>query len=356
MTVTGDVQTVLAGVSRLELGQLPTPLHLAPRLSEELGVPMWFKRDDLTGIGLGGNKARALEYLLADALDQDADCLVTGAGSQSNWTMLAALTAVRCGLEPFVVCYGDAIVPDRGNQLLHRQIGTTIRFTGDPERSSVDDVIELVATELRALGRRPYVIPRGGATSVGALGYLRASVELTAQLATLPSPPTTLWLAVGSGGTCAGLVAGAALLPTPYDIVGVTVSRPVHEITAQVSRLAGGAGDLVGGFAYLMRRHAVAEPGVSPHQVGKGTTAAVVTPTVDIRDGWIGPGYGTASAEGHAAAELVARTESLFLDPVFGAKAMAALIDACRSGAVAGPVAFLVSGGAPTLFAGLAGS
>lgn len=322
--MTREVHSGLAGIARVEFATLPTPLHPAPRLSDALGVPVWFKRDDLTGIGLGGNKVRTLEYLLADALGRGCDCLVTGAGPQSNWTMLAALTAIRCGLEPYVVCYGDP-VPDRGNLLLHRTLGTTIRFTGDPERSSVDGGIEELATELRTLGRRPYVVPRGGATPVGALGYLRASIELTTQLAPLPEPPTTLWLAAGSGGTCAGLVAGAALLPTSYDVVGVTVSRPVPEITAQVCRLAAAAGELVG--------------------------TPVSEPAVDIRGGWTGPGYGLTSAEGDQAAALVARTESLFLDPVFGAKAMAGLIDACRTGQVAGPVLFLVSGGAPTLFA-----
>lgn len=324
MTPLGRVRAALAGISRVELATVPTPLQLASRLSDELAVPIWFKRDDLTGIGLGGNKVRPLEYLLADALGQGCDSLVTGAGPQSNWTMLAALTALRSGLEPFVVCYGDP-VPDVGNLLLHRKLGTKIYFTADPERSSVDSGIEQLAAELRGLGRHPYVVPRGGATAVGALGYVRASVEMAAQLVRMPEPPTALWLAAGSGGTCAGLVAGAALLQASYDVVGVTVSRPVPEITAQVSRLATAAGELLG--------------------------TPVTEPAVDIRGGWIGPGYGVPSPEGEQAAALVARAESVFLDPVFGAKAMAALIDACRSGEVVGPVAFLVSGGASTLFA-----
>ncbi|MGI8691598.1 MAG: 1-aminocyclopropane-1-carboxylate deaminase/D-cysteine desulfhydrase [Geodermatophilaceae bacterium] len=323
MTVTSELPAALERIGRVELATLPTPLHQAHRLSEELGVSIWFKRDDLTGIGLGGNKVRTLEYLLADAISQGCDCLVTGAGAQSNWTMLAALTAARCGLEPFVVCYGDP-VPDRGNLLLHRGIGTSIRFTGDPERSSVDGGMQELATQLRGLGRRPYVVPRGGATPVGALGYVRASLELAVQLAAIPDAPTTLWLAAGSGGTCAGLVAAAVLLRTSYDVVGVTVSRPVAEITAQVAHLATAASELIG--------------------------MPVEDPAVDIRGGWIGPEYGAASPEGDRAAALVARTECVFLDPVFGAKAMAALIDACRSEQLAGPVIFLVSGGAPTLF------
>ncbi len=322
-TTAWDLSSRLALIPRIEFASLPTPLHPAPRLSAELGVPAWFKRDDLTGIGLGGNKVRALEYLLADALDRDCDCLVTGAGPQSNWTMLAALTAIRCELDPYVVCYGDPS-PDRGNLLLHRDLGTSIRFTGDPERSSVDGGMQDLADELRAAGRRPYVLPRGGATATGSLGYVRASIELSGQLAAVPEPPTTLWLAVGSGGTCAGLVAAATALAPSYDVVGVTVSRPVPEITAQVSRLAADAATLIRAPAGDAR--------------------------VDIRGGWIGPGYGEASADGDRAAALVARTESVFLDPVFGAKAMAALLTAGRSGQLTGPVVFLVSGGAPTLF------
>lgn len=312
-----------AAPARVELATVPTPLHRADRLSERLGADLWFKRDDLTGIGLGGNKIRVLEYLLADALAIGCDCLVTGSGPQSNWTMLAALTAIRTGLEPFVVCYGDE-APAWGNLLLHRRLGVQLSFTGDPERSSVDGAMQELAADLRAQGRRPYVVPRGGATAVGALGYLRASIELAVQLDELGLSPTQLWLATGSGGTTAGLVAGAALLQTSYDVVGVTVSRPAPEITAQVRELAGETLRLAG--------------------VPAGN------PTVDIRDGCIGPGYGLASPEGDAAAHLVAMTESLFLDPVFGAKAMAGLIAAAHAGELNGPVVYLVTGGAPTLF------
>jgi D-cysteine desulfhydrase len=150
------------------------------------------------------------------------------------------------------------------------------------------------------------------------------------------------------------MVAAAAMQVSAFDLVGVTVSRPVDDITAQVRRLASGACDLVGSaFAYRAQRPAEADIGASAHLVGKGSLVTEVP--VDIRDGWIGPGYGVASPAGDQAAGLLARTESVFLDPVFGAKAMAALIDACRSGAVTEPVAFLVSGGAPTLFTGSAG-
>jgi len=318
-----------SGQPRVPLVLEPTPLYPASRLSAELGVAVLLKRDDLTGLGLGGNKLRGLEYLIADALGQGCDCLVTGAGPQSNWTMLAALACLRYQIEPHVVCYGSSAA-DEGNMRLHRWLGVDVRFTGDPDRSSVDAGIEAAAAELRAAGRRPYPVPRGGATPLGALGYVRASMELAAQLAALGEQPSGLWLATGSCGTQAGLVAGAALTGAPYEVVGVTVSRPGAECRERVRALAAGAAAL------------------------GGITAGLAGPAV--LGGWIGPGYGAASAEGGKAARMIAAAEGIFLDPVFGAKAMAALIAECRAGRVRGTQVFLVSGGAPTLFTGSAGA
>lgn len=316
----------LLSLPRVPLALTPTPLQPAPRLSEACGVDVWLKRDDLTGVGLGGNKVRGLELLLADALAIGADCLVTGAGPQSNWAMLAALAARRCGLDPFLVFYGDP-VPPSGNLLLDALIGAEIRYTGAAERTSVDAGIEALAADLRASGRRPYVLPRGGATVLGAAGYARASLELAEQLDGAGLEPVALWLATGSCGTQAGLVAGARWLRTGYDVVGVTVSRPVDECVARVATLAAGVGELIG----------------SPVPAGPADDVTVL-------GGHLGPGYGKPSAEGERATRLVARTEGVFLDPVFGAKAMAALLDWAAGGG-SGPVVFLVSGGAPTLFA-----
>ena len=311
---------------RVALVTAPTPLHPAPRLSAALGTEVWFKRDDLTGLGLGGNKVRGLEYLLGDALERGCDCLVTGAGPQSNWAMLAALAARRCGLDPYLVCYGPPVAP-AGNMLLDRMIGADVTFTGELDRASVDPALEKVRDALAAAGRRPYVVPRGGATARGAAGYVRATAELDDQLRAAGVRPSELWLPTGSCGTQAGLVAGAAWREAPYRVVGVTVSRPRDECVARVRALAGGASEFLG-------------------------LPAADADDVTVRGGYLGPGYGVPSAAGEAAARLVTRTEGLFLDPVFGAKAMAALADAARAGRVSGPVVFLVSGGAPTLFAG----
>ncbi len=329
--------TTLPPLPRVRLATLPTPLRPAPRLSAAIGTEVWLKRDDLTGFGLGGNKVRALEYLVGEATSAGFDCLVTGGGPQSNWTMLAALAARCCGLDGYLVFYGEP-QPAAGNLLLARQAGAMIRFTLDQERASVDREVAALGAELEAAGRRPYLLPRGGATPLGAVGYVSACLELAEQLAADQLEPAQLWLATGSCGTQAGLVAGARWLRFPFEVVGVAVSRPVDESLRRVEELAEGAAKLLG-----TRPPATAEsPSGDPAPASGG-------PAPTVLGGYLGPGYGIPSADGDLAATLVARTEGVFLDPVFGAKAMAALLTAARSAPPAGPVVFLVTGGAPTV-------
>ena len=319
--------TGLLDVPRIRLGTLPTPLHPAQRLSEALGVEVWFKRDDLTGLGLGGNKVRGLEFLLADAVAQGCDVLVTGGGPQSNWAMLAALAARTRGLDSVLVNFGDAPPEPAGNHALAVLAGATLRFTGDPDRSTVDAAVDAVCHDLRAAGRRPYGVHRGGANAVGALGYVLCGLELATQLAEADLQPRQLWLATGSCGTQAGLVAAASWLRPPYEVVGVTVSRPAAEARDRVARIAHEAATLLGTPA----------PSGVPH----------------VLDGFLGPAKGRRSPEGDAAAAIVACTEGVFLDPVFAAKAMAGLLASARGETdtpLEGPVVFLVTGGAPTLF------
>jgi D-cysteine desulfhydrase len=314
-------------LARVALGALPTPLLPAPRLSGALGIEVWLKRDDLTGLGLGGNKVRALEYLLGTAIDEQATHLVTGGGPQSNWTALAALAAARCGLEADLVVYGPAR-PASGNLLLAELAGASVRFTGDPDRASVDRVAAALGDELRASGSRPLVLPRGGATPTGAVGYAVAAAELAGQASEAGLERPEVWLATGSCGTQAGLVAGLSRVDPAWKVIGVSVSRPVAECRQRVADLATGAADLL----------ALPGPTASPDDV-------------IVLDGHIGPGYGQPSAAGQAAAALAARTEGVLLDPVFAAKAMGALAEAAGAGRCRGPVIFLVTGGAPTLFA-----
>jgi D-cysteine desulfhydrase len=319
----------LAEVPRVPLGTFPTPLQEAPRLSAALGLRVLIKRDDLTGLGLGGNKVRKLEYLVAEALGQGADVLVTGGGPQSNHTALTALAARRAGISAHLVFYGSPRPgPPAGNGILNRLSAAEVTYTGDDQRASVDPALEATAEKLRAEGHTPYVIPRGGATALGCTGYVRASLELAGQLAEDGLSPTHLVLATGSCGTQAGLVSGARWLQASYRVLGVTVSRPRAECVERIRVLARGSAELLG-----------LDPGDAEDAEGG----------IEVLAGYLGPGYGKASPEGGAAMELMARTEGLLLDPTFTAKAMAALVDLAAELAP-GPVVFLHTGGAPAAF------
>jgi D-cysteine desulfhydrase len=306
----------LTGAPRVRLATLPTPLQAAPRLSDALGLEVWVKRDDLTGVGLGGNKARKLEFLLGDARAWGADVVVTGGGPGSNHIQITATAAARLGLGCVLVLYGDRPRPEPLNLRLARLAGAQVRFTGDPDRGSVDAGLDVIVGRLERNGRRPYRIGRGGATAVGCLGYVEAAFELAEQVDGLV--PEVVVLATGSCGTQAGLVLGAALAGASWRLYGVSVSRPVAECRERIGNLARGAANVLG---------------VSATPAG-----------IAVVDG-IGPGYGRPSRAGQAAAGLAARTEGLFLDPVFTAKAMAALVAEAHAGSLTGPVVFLHTGG-----------
>ena len=315
---------------RIPLATLPTPLLQAPRLSEALGAEVWIKRDDMTGLLLGGNKARKLEFLCGEAQAQGADTLVTGGGGGSNHVQLTAAAATRLGLGCVVVCYGSAPSPEPLGLRLTRRLGAEVVFTGSPDRASVDARLEEVAAKLTADGRQPFVIPRGGASAVGAVGYAVAALELREQLDAEGVLLATVLLATGSCGTQAGLVAGASVLcGGRLGVLGVPVSRPPEEVVERVARLATGCAARL------------------------GSEQAFDNSSVHLLGGYLGPGYGKASPEGDEAAEFALRTEGLVLDPVFTAKAMAALIAEARAGRIAGPIVFLHTGGTPAALAAL---
>ncbi len=338
-----------AGLPRCRLATLPTPLLPAPRWSEAVGVDVWIKRDDLTGLLLGGNKARKLEFLCGEALAEGCDTLVTGGGAGSNHVQLTAAAAARLGLACVAVCYGTA--PGPGSEplglRLTARLGADVIFTGSPERESVDAGLEEAAAKLLADGRHPYVIPRGGASAVGAVCYAVAAVVLAGQLAAAGLAGATVVLATGSCGTQAGLLAGTALdrhlwervdpenRPDPFPdparlrVLGVPVSRPPEECIERVARLATGCAERLGS--------------------GRVFNAD----DVELLGGHFGPAYGTASPEGDEAAALAASTEGFLLDPVFTAKAMAALIAEARASRLTGPVVFLHTGGTPAALAAL---
>jgi 1-aminocyclopropane-1-carboxylate deaminase/D-cysteine desulfhydrase-like pyridoxal-dependent ACC family enzyme len=311
----------------VRLAELPTPLVAAPRLAAALGVPsLHVKRDDLTGFAVAGNKARQLEQLLDEAVAAGADTLVTGGTIGSNFIQAAAAAAAFADLQCSLVLAGSRTRGDAHPNLAAATAwGAELHWTDDADRRSVDAALDRVARQLTGRGRRPHVVPRGGATAIGAMGYRLAVDELLAQLPVPDpeAPPSVVVVACGSGGTLAGLVAGAVAHDRPFSVVGASVSRPPDALRMDVLRLAQGIA------------------------TRRGERAAVADDVclVDAR----GPGHGQASREGDRAAAVALRTAGLVLDPVYTAKALAAL-PAAVDGA---PAVFWHTGGLLDAVAGL---
>jgi D-cysteine desulfhydrase family pyridoxal phosphate-dependent enzyme len=291
---------------------LPTPVDDAPRLSDALGIAVCIKRDDLTGLALGGNKARKLERLCAEALSAGADVLVTGGGVQSNHARQTAAAAAHLGLDAHVVLGGaspDVLRAPDGNVLLDVLLGATVEPIITDEYDAIEQAIIDAAARLEREGRRPDAIPGGGAAPPGVNAYADAARELVAQRPDVE----VVFVADGSGGTHAGLLAGFA--GEGPRVVGVDVgTRP--NLADAITRMSGG------------------------HR-----------PEID--DMHVGPGYSIPDAPTIAALELAARTEGCILDPVYTGKAMAALVTWAREGRLPAQasVCFWHTGGQPALFA-----
>jgi D-cysteine desulfhydrase family pyridoxal phosphate-dependent enzyme len=327
---TQDLWETLDRLPRLALAEFPTPLLPMRRLSQMTeGMEIWFKRDDLISFGLGGNKVRGLELLVADALAQGAEVLVTGAGAQSNHVRATAAAAVCCGLRCAAVFWGDAPKRIDGNYRVTRMLGAEVVFTRDPDRASVDSGIAAVCEEQRAKGQCPYPIPRGGACALGALGHALAARELYQQCQALSLVPDAIVLATGSGGTHAGWLFGTWMLGSPWKVESFTVSREAEAVRAEVARLATEAAALLGLDWRFVPEEAI------------------------VHGGFIGAGYGIPSREAAEAIRLVGRTEGVLLDPTYTGKAMAGLLEHRRRGlAPYRSVVFLHTGGEPAFFAG----
>ena len=297
---------------RIELGQSATPLEPLDRLSEELGGPrIWLKRDDCTGLATGGNKTRKLEYLMADALAQQADCIVTYGAVQSNHARQTAAACAKLGLPCHLLLSERVAWPHesytrQGNMLLDRLLGAQIHI------SSVDGVADTRKTllaELADQGKRVYEIPAGGSSAVGALGYTRCLAELMAQCATQNMDAELIVHASASAGTQAGLVFGQRLLNLPGQILGINVFHPDPRTLK----------DRVLNLAQTMSE-----------RWPDACTDAVFE--VNVNHAYFGDGYGRPTEACIKAIRLAAQMEGLLFDPVYSGKALAGLIDQINLG------------------------
>lgn len=320
----------LARFPRVRLAHLPTPLEPLPRLSETLGIDLWIKRDDCTGLAGGGNKTRKLEFLLGEAFEQNADTLVTQGAVQSNHVRQTAAAAAAHGLRCEVILEertGSRSIDytRNGNVLLDRLFGAGVRSV--PGGSDMPAELETTAVEVRARGGRPYVIPGGGSNPVGALGYVDCAREIVVQADELDLKVDRVVTATGSAGTHAGLVAGLAVMGADIPVLGIGVRAPKAKQEANVLKLAEETAVLLG------------RPGC-------------VTPKMVVADcDFVGEGYGLIDQGVADALTLAARTDGIVLDPVYSGKAMKGLIALARAGRFEGErVVFLHTGGAQGLF------
>ena len=314
---------------RLELGQFPTPLHEASRLRAAFGgsrhAPrILIKRDDMTGFGLGGNKVRKLEFVLAEAVRSGATTVVGSGGRQSNLTRVLAAAAARLGLECFLVLTpSNADVPEQGNLLLARLFGASIVETTE---QALETTTRVLVAQMERTGHRSYVVPIGASNGLGAVGYVAGGLELADQLELLGVNPVRLYCAGGSMGTAGGLALAGTMLRLPH-VMAVAVSTGDKFATAQ--KIANEAADAL------------------------GIPSRDLANNLAIDAEHIGPGYGRLTPEATAAIGLFATTEGVLLDPVYTAKAAAALIGDIRKRCFSPDqtVVFLHTGGHPALFA-----
>lgn len=311
----------------------PTPIEHLPRLTEALGGPqIYIKRDDMLGLAGGGNKTRKLEFLMADAIAQGANVVITCGAVQSNHCRLTLAACAKEGLACHLVL--EERVPNSydahasGNNFLFRLLGVG-GLTVVPAGTSMDEAMENVAQALRREGYRPYVIPGGGSNEIGALGYMACADEILAQSFEAGIAFDAVVCASGSGGTHSGLLCGMWGTNAKVPVIGINVRYPKERQEETIFALAD-----------RERRHV-------------GIEAAIPRSAVVCFDEYVGPGYSLPTPEMVEAVELTARTESILLDPVYTGKAMAGLIGLVRKGHFDrdARVLFIHTGGSPALYA-----
>ncbi|NLP12095.1 D-cysteine desulfhydrase family protein [bacterium] len=318
------------GMPRFPLAFLPTPVHALDRLSAALQGPrILIKRDDQTGLCSGGNKTRKLEFLIADALQQKADVVVTAGAVQSNHCRQTAAAAVLAGLQCELVLSGVAPEIPNGNQLLDLFLGARLHFTDRPHRNQR---LQQVADECLARGLRPYVVPIGGSTGLGALGYCLAMEELNEQLQARDEKVDVIVVASSSGGTQAGLAVGACLCGFTGQVLGISIDNDKLDgapFQTELSNIAGEACRLL------------------------GLSMSFAPDAFHVQYDYLGEGYGVVGDLEAKAIALACRTEGLLLDPVYTGRAFGGLLDLITNKVFSSSqtILFWHTGGSAALFA-----
>lgn len=324
-----DLENQISKLSRVKLANLPTPIEEMPRLSKILDGPrLLVKRDDYTGLAFGGNKARKLEFVMADAIDIGADVVVTGGQIQSNHACATAVAARRVGMKAVLVLLGQEPKEYDGNLLLDHIFGAELRFFR-AEWKEVDRILKEVAEELKEEGQTPYVIPSGASYPIGAVGYVNAMLEIVNQTNAMGVKLDYIIHAVGSGGTQAGLIVGNKVLDTKINIIGLSSGPRKDWLAPETAEIANGTVRLL------------------------DVDVSVLLKDVTIMDEHVEKGREVLLHETAEAIRLVAQTEGILLAPPYTSVAMACLIDCIKRKEFdrRDTVLFIHTGGTPTIFA-----
>jgi L-cysteate sulfo-lyase len=321
----------IAALPRFRLFEGPTPFHRLARFSGALGgsADVWVKREDLLPLAFGGNKLRNLEFLVGEALAGGADALVTSGRRWSNHCRLTAAAGAKAGLDVHLVLTGPPAATPGPNERLDALLGATIHVAATDSREDRAALVERVAADLRGVGGRPYLVPVGGSAAIGAAGQVLAGIEVARQAADAGIEPAAAVLPSATGGTQAGLLVGLRAAGSRARVIGAAVAAPAAELLPKIVSLLDEVGRLAGHM-------------VDPIEI-------------ELTDARRGPDYGVPTPAATAAAELLARTEGVIVDPIYTAKALAELIARVRDGDLAGPVVFWHAGGTPGLFEALPG-
>lgn len=310
-------------IERVQLAQLPTPIETLPHLTKLLGGPQLFiKRDDLTGLGFGGNKTRKLEYLAADAQAKGCQTLISTGAVQSNHCRQVAAAAARLGMGCILVLAGEKPKEPQGNLSLDLLSGAEITFVPKDQR---DQALAEITKKAEAENRKPYLIPYGGSNAIGALGYRHAMLELDRQ----GLNPDWIVFATSSGGTQAGMLLGAREIGSQARILGISVDKPAREFSETIAEVANAGAELL---RLETRFH---------------------SEKILVNDNYCAPGYGVMTPAEKEAILLFARQEAILLDPVYTGRAAAGLLDLISQGYFKPDekVLFWHTGGTPALFA-----
>lgn len=316
----------IAALPRFRLFDGASPLHRLPRFSAVLGggADVWIKREDLLPLAFGGNKLRNLEFLVGAALAENADVLVTSGRRWSNHCRLTAAAGAAAGLPVHLVLTGPPVSPPGANEQLERLLGAIVHVAATDARADREALVEEILATLRAEGRRPYLVPVGGSGAIGAAGQVLGGLEFAAQARNLGIEPAAVVLPSATGGTQAGVLVGLRLGGLAARVVGIAVASPPAELVRVIAQILDSLRPLAG--------------------------LGVAAVEIDVDGAFLGQAYGVPTPAAAEAAELLARTEGILVDPIYTAKALAGLIAGVRSGLLTGTIVFWHAGGTPGLF------